>query len=307
MTVIALRKSVIKEIIGKRCYEIMHNGSKPIEACPLLKSKTMEKTEKVEYFEKSLNRHFMGCITPVLSEDGRIKSYIASIIDITETKIKENKLIKSREAFLNMLRETDHSYKELKEIYKAIILSFANAIDAKSRWTKGHSERVTNYAIAIAKEIGLKAKDIETLRIASLLHDIGKIGTYDVILDKPGRLNDEELALVRMHPVKGEEILKPVRQLQQIFPIIRHHHERIDGNGYPDRLRGEEIPFFARIVHVADSFDSMTADRPYRPAPGKEYAVSELKKYSGTQFDPRAAEAFLRVLDKSDISTALTV
>ena len=142
-------------------------------------------------------------------------------------------------------------------------------------------------------------------RCSLLIHKFVKNGsllirswhTYDIILDKPGSLSNEEYALVKMHPVKGEEILRPVRQLQNVLPVIRHHHERIDGNGYPDRLRGEEIPFFARIVHVADSFDSMTADRPYRPAPGKEYAVSELKKYSGLQFDPKVVEAFLKILE----------
>lgn len=104
-----------------------------------------------------------------------------------------------------------------------------------------------------------------------------------------------------MHPVKGEEILRPIKQLREILPIIRHHHERIDGKGYPDGLKGEEIPLCARILHVADSFDAMTADRPYRPAPGIEYAISELKKYSGTQFDPEVVEAFLSALEKYNV------
>lgn len=217
---------------------------------------------------------------------------------IAELGRSEEKLTERRDAFMNMLKEIDFSYKELQEIYNALIHSFVNALDAKSPWTKGHSERVTQYAVSIAKELGLKHKDIENIRIAALLHDIGKIGTYDILLDKPGRLTDEEFKLVKMHPVKGEEILKPISQLGKILPIIRHHHERIDGNGYPDGLKGSEIPFCARILHVADSFDSMTADRPYRPNPGIEYAISEFKKYSGTQFDPQIVEAFLSVLEK---------
>jgi putative nucleotidyltransferase with HDIG domain len=170
-------------------------------------------------------------------------------------------------------------------------------MDAKSPWTKGHSERVTSYATAIAKAMGLNDNEIETLRIASLLHDIGKIGTYDVILDKPGRLTNEEFSLVKTHPVKGEEILKPIKQLQNILSIVRSHHERLDGNGYPDKLKGMEIPFVARIITVADSFDSMTSDRPYRPSPGKDYAISELKKYRGIQFDIQVVDAFLQVLE----------
>ncbi|MDP2279231.1 MAG: HD-GYP domain-containing protein [Nitrospirota bacterium] len=145
--------------------------------------------------------------------------------------------------------------------------------------------------------MGLSERKIEDIRIAALLHDIGKIGTYDIVLDKPGKLTDEELALVKMHPAKGEEILRPIKQLQYILPIIRYHHERMDGSGYPDRLKGDEIPLLAKILCAADSFDSMTADRPYRPSPGKEHAIAELKRCSGTQFDPEVVEAFLRALE----------
>jgi putative nucleotidyltransferase with HDIG domain len=221
------------------------------------------------------------------------------LVDITEIKEKEDKLIKSRDAFFNMLTDLDFSFRELKSIYNGLVFSLVYAIDAKSPWTKGHSERVTKYALSIAKELGLKEKDIENLHVAALLHDIGKIGTYDVILDKPGKLTDEEFDLVKMHPAKGEEILKPISQLQNILPIIRSHHERIDGKGYPDGLKGDEIHFLARIICIADSFDSMTSERPYRPSPGIEYAISELKSCSGTQFDTQAVKAFLSVLSKS--------
>jgi len=218
--------------------------------------------------------------------------------NITEIENMGKKLIASRSAFFNMLRDLVFSYRELKKLYESLILSFINALDAKSPWTKGHSERVTNYAIATAKEMGLKEKDIETLRTASLLHDIGKIGTYEVILDKPERLTIEELALVKMHPVKGEEILRPISQLKDILPIIRSHHERIDGKGYPDGLKDDEIPLLARIIAVADSFDSMMSDRPYKPKLGIDGALSELKRCSGTQFDPQVVEAFSKAIMK---------
>lgn len=288
----------IKEMTGRKCYELIHGKDKPIEGCPLLKSSNTQSTESFEYYEPRLNRYFMVYAAPILDGEGLIKAYVHSLVDITERKEKEKELIESRGAFFNMLKDLDFSYKELKELYNSLIFSFVNAIDAKSPWTKGHSDRVRNYALAIAKELGFREQDMETLKTAALLHDIGKIGTYELILDKPGKLTDEESAFVKMHPAKGEEILKPIKQLGKIVPIIRHHHERIDGKSYPDGLKGEEIPFCARILHVADSFDSMTADRPYRKAPGLEYAISELKKYSGTQFDPKVVEAFLKVLGK---------
>ena len=285
----------IKELIGRKCY-VIHGTDKGLEGCTLLRSGNDKIARTFEWYEARIGKYFMAYSNPVLDEEGLPKAYVHSLVDITVIKDTEKKLTESRDAFFNMLKDLDFSYKELKALYNGLIFSLVYAIDAKSPWTKGHSERVTNYAIAIAKKIGLEEKDIETLNTAALLHDVGKIGTYDVILDKPGKLTAEEFALVKMHPAKGEEILKPVSQLKNILPVIRHHHENMDGKGYPDGLKGNEIPFLSRIIHVADSFDAMTADRPYRPAPSMEYAVSELKKYRGIQFDPEAVDAFLKVL-----------
>ncbi len=252
----------------------------------------------LEHYHEQTKKHLMFYLVPIYEERGLLKNIIFSLIDISELKDKEKKLTESKDAFLNMLKEIDTSYKELQALFNGLIHSFVNAMDAKSNWTKGHSERVTKYALLIAKEMGLTPKEIERLRIASLLHDIGKIGTYDIILDKPEKLSEEETKLIRLHPVKGEEILRPVRQLHDLLPIIRHHHERIDGKGYPDGLKGEAIPLLSRIIAVADSFDSMTSDRPYRPAPPIEYAISEIKGNSGTQFDAEVAKAFLNVLER---------
>jgi len=236
--------------------------------------------------------------TALYDKDGNFLKSRTIVRDITEMKNKEKKLVESRSAFLNMLRDLDLSYRELKGLYESLIISFVNAIDAKSPWTKGHADRVTHYAMAIAKELGLKEKDMDTLRTAALLHDIGKIGTYEVILDKPERLTIEELDLVKMHPVKGEEILRPISQLKEILSVIRSHHERIDGEGYPDGLKGDEIPFLARIIAVADAFDSMMSDRPYKSKLMEEDAIAELKRCSGTQFDPEIVEAFSRAIVK---------
>ncbi len=213
-------------------------------------------------------------------------------------KIQEQKARTGREAFLNMLEDLNESYKELEDLFIKLIRVMVNALDAKSPWTKGHSERVSMYTEQIAFEMLLDSEEIKNIKLAGILHDIGKIGTYDYLLDKPGKLTNEEYEIVKKHPAQGAVILKDIKQLKDIVPMIEYHHEKIDGTGYPYRLKGDEIPIGARILHVADSFDSMTSDRPYRPAPGIEYALSELNKYKGKQFDPQVVDAFLRVFEK---------
>jgi putative nucleotidyltransferase with HDIG domain len=198
-----------------------------------------------------------------------------------------------------MLEDISESYKELEDLFLKLILVMVNALDAKSPWTKGHSERVSMYAEQIAKQMLIDEDEIKDIKLAGLLHDIGKIGTYDYLLDKPGRLTTEEFDIVKKHPDQGADILKEIKQLRNIIPYIKYHHEKLDGNGYPHKLKGHKSPLGAKILHVADSFDSMTSDRPYRPAPGIKYALSEMDKYKGTQFDPQVIEAFLEVLKNS--------
>lgn len=283
------------EIEGKKCYEVFHGLDKPLKGCPTKKAVSSEKMEGSEFYEPLIGRYLWVQTCPVRHEGG-VEALVHSIVDVTDIKDKERLLEKSRNAFLNMLRDIHDSYNELKEFFISLIMSFVHAIDAKSRWTKGHSERVTMYAIQIAEEMGIDKDEIEDLRIAAILHDIGKIGTYDYLLDKPDRLTTEEFEIIQRHPATAIEILKDIKQLKDVLPIIRHHHERFDGKGYPDRLKGEGIPLGARILCVADSFDSMTADRPYRPSLGREYAKLELRRCSGTQFDPKVVQTFLKVL-----------
>jgi putative nucleotidyltransferase with HDIG domain len=220
---------------------------------------------------------------------------------INALKAKEAEQIKTKDAFLNMLEDLYEVHEKLKSLFDKFILAMVNALDAKSHWTRGHSERVANYARRIAQTMGFNGNGLKRLHLAGLLHDIGKIGTYDYLLDKPEKLNDKEFEIVKRHPVEAVRILKHIDEFSDILPIIRHHHERIDGKGYPDGLKGDEIPMGARILHVADSFDSMTSDRPYRPAPGKEYAISEFIKHRGTQFDPQVVDAFLKILKKEPV------
>jgi putative nucleotidyltransferase with HDIG domain/PAS domain S-box-containing protein len=196
------------------------------------------------------------------------------------------------------ITEQKHAEESLQELFMGLVMAMVNALDAKSQWTRGHSERVALYAEEIAKKLGMENNEMKTLRLASLLHDIGKIGTYDYLLDKPTKLTYDEFAIVKKHPIQGVKILKGIHQLKDILPLIRHHHERIDGKGYPDGLSGDNIPLGAKIIHIADSFDAMTADRPYREGLSRELSIAELMRCAGTQFDPKILEAFLKVLDE---------
>jgi len=193
--------------------------------------------------------------------------------------------------------ENAHLLSDLEEMFISVVTALSSAIDAKSSWTKGHSERVTRFALMIGDKMGLSKPEKDRLRLGGLLHDVGKIGTYDVILDKPGSLSNEEFDMVKKHPGSGADILQPIKQFKDIIPLIRHHHESWDGKGYPDGLKGNEIPLLARVLCVADSYDSMTADRPYRASPGLEYAKQEFRRCAGTQFDPEIVEAFLEILE----------
>ena len=187
--------------------------------------------------------------------------------------------------------------KDLEDLFIGTISSLTEVIDAKCKWTAGHSKRVTRTARDIGEELGLDRESLKRLQIAANLHDIGKIGTYEYILNKPEKLTDDESEIMRRHAVKGAEILAHIKQLEDVLPSIRGHQESYDGTGYPDGLRGDKIPYYARIIAVADTIDSMMADRPYRPGMPSKSVISELMKYSGTQFDPEVVDAFLRLYE----------
>jgi len=193
---------------------------------------------------------------------------------------------------MTVAMENARLYSDMRELFFNTVASLANAIDAKSPWTKGHSERVMRVAAGIAREMGLSDDEVERVRLGGLLHDIGKIGIMEALLEKPEELDDEEFPPVRLHPEKGVAILEPIAQLRQILPAILHHHEFYDGSGYPHGLAGEEIPLEARIIAVADSFDAMVADRPYRKGFSIPEAVGELVRCAGSQFDPRIVDCF---------------
>jgi len=196
--------------------------------------------------------------------------------------------------------ENARLYEVLQESTFQTVQALATSLEAKDNYTSGHSQRVTSYSLLIAEKLGIGEKEIENLRYASQLHDIGKIGITERILNKPDKLTEWEFAAIKDHPVIGERIIDSLDFLDVVRSIIRHHHERWDGNGYPDGLEKEDIPLLARIMAVADAYDAMTTARPYRSALSPEAAVGELKNCSGSQFDPRLVDVFLEVLREQD-------
>jgi putative nucleotidyltransferase with HDIG domain len=187
------------------------------------------------------------------------------------------------------VREARHS---LQSAYVEFVGSLASALDARDRYTAGHSHRVSNLSQAIAMAMGLERADVDRIQVGALLHDIGKIGIADAVLQKPGPLTEEEIAIVRQHPGIGRKILEGVQGFSPYLDAVELHHENHDGTGYPHALKGGEIPIDARIIHVADAYDAMTTDRPYRPGMSHELAMEIIRREAGRQFDPRIAQVF---------------
>ncbi len=228
--------------------------------------------------------------------------YIAKPFDSVELKARIRSLLRMRDieselalVNRNLKMRTSDLVKQQHSLYLSTVKSLASAIDAKDEYTRHHSTRVTDFSLKIAKNMSFSEKELEDLELAGLLHDVGKIAVPESILNKPGRLTDEEFAAIKEHPVRGENILKPVIELKDIAKVVRSHHEKHDGNGYPDGLKGREIPLGARIMSIADAYDSITSERPYRKASSHRRAVKEIISCSGTQFDPEIVEHFLEV------------
>lgn len=189
-------------------------------------------------------------------------------------------------------------YEDLDDLFTGSLKTLVATIEAKDRVTSGHSVRVTVFSQAIAKELGIGKEGMRILKISALLHDIGKVGVPESILGKPAPLSENEFVRMREHPTRGAEIIKNIKNVEEVVTAVRHHHERYDGTGIPDGLKGNSIPLISRILAVADTFDAMTFDRPYRKAVAMEKAVKEIQRNSGTQFDPKVVDAFIRAYNK---------
>jgi HD-GYP domain-containing protein (c-di-GMP phosphodiesterase class II) len=227
-----------------------------------------------------------------------VRSEVAGQDEIAQLGSNFNQMAENIET---LVRKLKHALRQNQELFLETIRTLAAAIDAKDPYTKGHSERVSAYSMAIARHLGYGFDDVFHVRIAAILHDVGKLGIKDGILNKPGGLTDEEYEVMRRHPDIGAQIMAPISKLKTIIPGIRNHHETWDGNGYPDRLKGEEIPMVARIIGVADTFDAMTTNRPYQHAMPLEYVTAKMRAMAGSRFDPRVVEAFTAAVEAGDI------
>ncbi len=276
----------------------------------------MQKDESVSGYESQVYKNdgskiwVSENVSAVLDSNGNLLYYVGMVEDITAKKQREEALRKSetnlqrrlhraeenRKVFIEMIDDVCSEHKKIDELFFSFIETMVHVLDERRAWMKGHSARIAAHALIIAQGIGLQGEELKTLRLAALLHDIGSLCCHDDLLKKQSGLTNKEYFLIKKHPVEGVNILNRLEDLKGIIPIIKHHHERVDGKGYPDGLKGEEIPLCSRILHLAESYDSMTMDRPYRPAPGKEFAFSEFRRCNNTQFDPRITEVAMKVL-----------
>ncbi len=256
----------------------------------LRREETKNFTRMVIDHEKG--RYYENTYAPIRDN---ANNYIGSTIvsrDITDRR----KLEEERTTYLQNLEEKVAELTgKLQDLFISSMTSLVNALEAKDPYTKGHSLRACNMSVEIAEHIYGIAKESKEIELAGKLHDIGKVGVRETILNKPGRLSDEEFSHIKEHPVIGERILMPIDKLRPIGTIIRHHHERLDGKGYPDGLAGEEIPACSRILAIVDSYDAMTSARPYRSPMTPENAAEEIRKNLGTQFDPEFGKTFLEL------------
>ena len=220
------------------------------------------------------------------------KPFIPEILTLRVKQIAELLRLQKR-----LSDEVEKKTKENEQLFLNVVSSLAGAIDAKDTYTNGHSSRVAEYSREIARRYGYNMKEQSDIYIIGLLHDVGKIGVPDYVINKPGKLTDEEFAYIKKHPVIGSQILKNIKEMPKLSIGARWHHERYDGTGYPDGLVGEEIPEEARIIAVADAYDAMSSQRSYRKIMPQEKIRSEIINGSGTQFDPRFAEIMVKMID----------
>ena len=262
---------VVEEIrkFNKNLYIILLTGHKDL-APPL---ETIRRLDIQGYCEKSDKFDQLLLL---------IESGIKSVEQMREIKKINTKL--------------EDTYEKLEKAYMESIQTIRYTVEAKDTYTRGHSDRVSEYSVLIGEKLGLSKEDIRRLQIGGLFHDVGKIGVPDNILQKNDKLTDDEYSEIKNHPTIGAQILSTASIFQDIIPIVKYHHERYDGKGYPCRLKGKDIPYLARITAVADAFDAMTSKRVYRDSLSIDFVISEIEKNKGTQFDPEIADVFLDIL-----------
>jgi len=227
-----------------------------------------------------------------LTKPFNLDEVILSVVRALEKRRLE---LENRDYRQHLEQKVEEQARKIRASFFNAITALAYALEAKDKYTSGHSQRVTEISVAVARELGMPPDGIGKIRLAGLVHDIGKIGVKESVLSKPGKLTDKEYEHIKSHCDVGERILTPIVEDEEILKAVRHHHERYDGRGYPDGLCGEQIPLGARILAVADAYDALTLERPYREAMSAETAFAEIERGKGTQFDPEVADAFLRI------------
>lgn len=273
-----------KQVLGKTFAELHSPYDKEFIMMVDQVFKTV-KSIKQEHMSKRLNKWFLRTINPVKNcNEGKITEVVVVSKDITEIKRAED---------------------ALKSAHMGTIKTLAHIIESRDNYTKGHSDRVTKYALLIAKELHLSENKMKSIETACQLHDIGKIGIPDYILRKTGKLSSEEWKKMKKHSSKGSKMLSNLDFLNGIAPMIKYHHERYDGKGYPAGLCGEEIPIEARIIAIADAFDAMTSERSYRGALSSGKIIEELVKGAGSQFFPEIVYIFLQVIKEHKLLSEL--
>jgi len=266
-------------------------NKKPLYTKDLEKDKRFSKKEEINYKLKQL------LMVPIIIE--REVKGIINLDNNTSFTTDTINLLKSFSEQTAVAINNARLYQKIQDSYFEIVKALAQAIEAKDPYTHGHSERVMQYAVQIAQKLGLPKKEINSLRYAAILHDIGKIGVRGIVLNNPNSLTSEEYDEIKKHPLIGEGIIKPIELLQPIRTLIRHHHEWYNGKGYPDGLSRKNIPLGARILAIADAYDAMKSDRPYRKALTEETAIQELKRGSGSQFEPKLVGILLKILKRN--------
>jgi len=242
--------------------------------------------------------------TEIAEGNFSVRAPVTGSDEIAHLATKFNRMASNVEALVRRLR---HALRQNQELFLETIRTLAAAIDAKDPYTRGHSERVSSYSMAIARHLSLSQEEVFRVRIAAILHDVGKLGIRDGILNKPAGLTDEEYSVMRQHPEIGAQIMAPIRMLKDIIPGIRNHHETWDGSGYPDGLAGNEIPMVARIIAAADTFDAMTTTRPYQDAMTLDYVLSKMTEMSRTRFAPEVIDALVAAVNAGDITPPIPV
>jgi len=292
-----LSKEVIKTTrmhVGEGIAGKVAQEGRPIYCEDIEKDVRFMRNSRVKYASKSF-----------IAVPLKVKSKVIGVLNINSKRKarhfsnRDMKLLSILAEQAAVTIENIHLYKDMKSMYIGTMRMLAKAIDAKDPYTKGHTEKVTRYAVEIAKEMKLPKKLIRNIEFAALIHDIGKIGIKDSVLTKPAKLSESEYEVIKKHPLIGEQILAPIEFLTNIAPLVLYHHENYDGSGYPEGLKGEEIPIGARVINVADSYEAMISDRPYSKSMSRKEAIEELMNKSGSQFDPKIVEAFLIVLERN--------